>query len=334
MTYPTIILSLSSKTFYKCATTFHRTKIMLSASSLRGCITALVTPFTPHSEVDYKQLETLLDQQIQAGMETVLLGGSTGEGYSLGMDEYQTLVQHAATHCRGRLNIIAGVNGFSTEWQLQIARALVDCGVDALLITSPSYCKPSQKGLYEHFSTLADEIACPQVLYNVPGRAVANLSPETTARLSNHERIIGIKEANEDLSHQLDVLALNDHQFSVMSGNDYQTLSMMVHGASGVVSVLSNVLPKAMRAMVELAARQEYAESSAEFNRLLPAMRACFIDSNPIPIKTLCAWQSGQQPIFRAPLTNMEASALAQLQEIAQIHNLNYLPESSMEAAA
>ncbi len=288
----------------------------------RGVFTALITPFLANLELDLHSYRRILKDQRDAGVAGVIPCGTTGESTTLTVEEKQILIQIALDEMKGSLTQVwAGTGTNNTRETVEFSRWASDRGVDGVLVVTPYYNKPSQLGLEQHFLAVANAVTCSVMLYNVPGRTGVALAPATIARLAQHSRIRSIKEASGNVSltsEIFDCLKANtasSASFRVLSGDDACFLPLLSLGASGVVSVASNLFP---RAMVEL--QNHFSEGRTEealkiHNHYFPLFRDLFIESNPVPIKTAMAVASGCKEFVRAPLAALTRTHQAQLEQ-------------------
>jgi 4-hydroxy-tetrahydrodipicolinate synthase len=251
----------------------------------KGSIPALVTPMHPDGAVDYAAWDRLLDFHVAEGTDGIVVGGTTGESPTLEPQEVAELVRRAKARVAGRLAVIAGSGTNSTAKSIELSRQLAAAGADGLLTVVPYYNRPTQEGLFRHFSAIADSVNVPVILYNVPGRTVCDLLPETVVRLSAHPRIAGIKEATGDLSRAEAILGHAAKDFLLLSGDDPTAAELMKRGACGVISVTANVVPRAMHDMCVAAMAGRHAEAAALNEKLMPLHLAMFVEPNPIPVK-------------------------------------------------
>lgn len=279
---------------------------------LRGSICALITPFASDGGVDDVALEALLHWHARASTSGVVLGGSTGESGALESDELVAMLQRARSLQLGELQLWAGVGAPATHKALRLGRTLVDAGAQVLLAVTPYYCRPTQEGLYRHYRCLADEIDAPIVLYNVPGRTGVDLQPQTVARLCEHPRVLGIKEAVGRPDRLQALLALRSPDFAILSGDDGSCAEWMMAGAAGVVSVAANVVPESCARLASLAGSDPAACSELD-RRLRPLYAALESAPNPIPVKALLAHLGRCGPALRLPLTELESTHEAPL---------------------
>jgi 4-hydroxy-tetrahydrodipicolinate synthase len=269
----------------------------------KGSIPALVTPMRADGSVDFAAWARLLDFHAAEGTDAVVVGGTTGESPTIERHELEQLVRVAKERLGGRLPVIAGSGSNSTAHSIELSRAMVAAGADALLVVTPYYNKPTQEGLYRHFTAIADAVAAPLILYNVPGRTACDMLPETVVRLAEHPRIAGIKEATGDLARAPAILGGARSGFVVLSGDDPTAPDLMKRGAVGVISVTANVAPRAMHDLCAAALAGDHAAAAALNQRLMPLHMAMFVESNPIPVKWAVARMGLIGPGLRLPLT-------------------------------
>jgi 4-hydroxy-tetrahydrodipicolinate synthase len=251
----------------------------------KGSIPALVTPMCADGAVDFEAWDRLLDWHVAEGTDGVVVGGTTGESPTLEVEELAALVRRAKARVGERMPVIAGGGTNSTAKSIELARAMAEAGADALLVVTPYYNRPTQEGLFRHFSAIADSVDVPVLLYNVPGRTACDLLPETVVRLSKHPAIAGIKEATGDLSRAETILHRARTGFQLISGDDPTAVELMKRGASGVISVTANVAPRAMHDMCAAALAGQHAQAAAINEKLMPLHLAMFVEANPIPVK-------------------------------------------------
>ena len=270
---------------------------------LKGSLVALVTPFDDHNRVDYAALKRLIEFHVAEGSNGLVIAGTTGESATLARDEHVELIARAVELADGRLPIIAGTGSNSTAQTVDLSVAVRDTGIEGYLAVVPYYNKPMQEGMYRHFCTVADAVDKPVMLYNVPGRTVADLLPETVARLSTHENIWAIKEATGSIDRLRDIQALVPAEFGLFSGDDFTVLPFIEQGGHGVVTVSGNVAPALMSELCRLAGAGEHDAAKAIDDRLQPLNTALFVESNPIPVKWAVSQMGLISPFIRLPLT-------------------------------
>ncbi|HZF66728.1 MAG TPA: 4-hydroxy-tetrahydrodipicolinate synthase [Gemmatirosa sp.] len=269
---------------------------------LRGCGTALVTPFTTDGAVDEHALRALVQWQLAEGIHFLVPCGSTGEAATLSLDEHRRVVEIVVDEAAGRVAVVAGAGSNDTRRAIQQSRLVREAGATHLLHVSPAYSKPPQRGIEAHFRAIADAVPLPIVLYNVPGRTASNVDPDTTLRLAEVANIVAVKEASGDLAQITRICRERPADFAVLSGDDALTLDVMRAGGEGVISVVSNATPRHMASLCELAADGAWPRADALQARLAPWMRAAFVESNPIPVKAALAMQGRAANVLRLPL--------------------------------
>ena len=274
----------------------------MSLDGIRGCGTAIVTPFDEDSGVDEKALRALVDWQIEEGVDFLVPCGSTGEAATLSSDEHARVVAVVAEQADGRVPIVAGAGSNDTKRALELTRRVEEAGATHLLHVTPAYNKPPQRGLVRHFTALADAASCPLVLYNVPGRTASNMEAETTLELAAHANIVAVKEASGDPDQVSEVIRNRPDGFAVLSGDDATTLSLMALGADGVISVISNVVPGAMAGLVHAMEDGDMEQARRLHHGMASLMQVAFIESNPIPAKAALAEMGRIRNVLRLPL--------------------------------
>ena len=269
----------------------------------KGSLVALVTPFDDNNRVDYASLKRLIDFHVEQGTDGLVIAGTTGESATLSRSEHIELVGRAIEIARERLPIIAGTGSNSTAQTIDLSLAVADPGIAAYLVVVPYYNKPTQEGLFQHFSAIADAVDRPVMMYNVPGRTVADMLPETVARLAKHDNIFGIKEATGDMDRLKDIQALVGKDYMLYSGDDFTLLPFIEKGGHGVVTVSGNVAPAAVSSLCKLALSGKHAEAAALDETLQPLNKVLFAESNPIPVKWAVSEMGLMGPDIRLPLT-------------------------------
>jgi 4-hydroxy-tetrahydrodipicolinate synthase len=272
-----------------------------------GSLVAIVTPMLDDGAIDYEAWDRLLDLHLASGTAGVVVGGSTGESVALSEDELGLLLERARRRIGDRMALIAGVGGSATAAVAARARALAACGLDALLVVTPAYNRPTQEGLYRHFAAVAAVAPAPVLLYNVPGRTAVDLLPATVARLSELPRIAGIKEAVADVGRIRELLSIAPPDFAVLSGDDATACEAVLAGARGVVSVTANVVPAAIAAVMAAAMRADRALAERLDAPLASLHRELSLEPNPIPVKWALAEMKMIKTGIRLPLTWLSA---------------------------
>ena len=278
---------------------------------LTGCGTALATPFTSRGAVDERALRGFVDWQIDEGIDFVVPCGSTGEAATMTPAEHYRVVEITAEQARGRVPVVAGAGSNDTARAIETSRRMKEAGATHLLHVSPMYNKPPQRGIIAHFTAIADSTTLPIVVYNVPGRTGSNIEAATTLELAKHPRIASVKEASANLSQISDCIAGKPKGFTVLSGDDELTLPILALGGDGLISVISNAVPKLMTKLVRLAREGDFAGAREVHMQLLPWMRAAFIESNPIPVKAALAMMGKMENVLRLPLVPLAESKAA-----------------------
>lgn len=266
---------------------------------MQGVYTALVTPFTTGGEVDYERLKKLVEFQMAGGVDGIVPVGTTGESPTLSYEEHMKVIETVIRTVNKRCLVIAGTGANSTEEALEMTRLAKEAGADASLQVTPYYNKPSQEGLYRHFSAVA-EIGLPIVLYNVPGRCGAAIAPETVARLSKNSNVAALKEAGGSVERVSTILDLCD--ITVLSGDDSLTVPMMSVGAKGIISVASNIIPAELKKMTDAALAGDYRTATEIHKKYYCLFRDLFVESNPVPVKAAMAMKGMIDEMYRLPL--------------------------------
>lgn len=288
----------------------------------RGAYTALVTPFK-NGQADYAALEALIENQISKGIDGLVPCGTTGESPTLNEKEHGEVIAFTVKTARKRVPVIAGTGSNSTSEAIHYTRHAKEVGADAALLVCPYYNKPSQKGLVAHFTAIADAVDIPQILYNIPGRSVINMAPETIAELSRHRNIVGVKEASGNLEQMIKVKALCPPDFDLLSGDDTITLPILSIGGVGVISVISHLLPQETSRTVHSYLEGKTEESRELFMKYFELTKAVMsADVNPVGIKTALALRGQMAEEFRLPLVSMPAEAKEALRKQLDRHGL------------
>ncbi|HEY6188421.1 MAG TPA: 4-hydroxy-tetrahydrodipicolinate synthase [Pyrinomonadaceae bacterium] len=285
---------------------------------MRGCATALVTPFTSSGAVDEARLRSLVERQIAGGVKLLVPCGTTGESVTMSEEEDRRVTRITVEAARGRAYVIAGTGSNSTASAIEYSLAARSLGADAVLVVAPYYNKPTQEGLYAHFRAVAEAVDyLPVVIYNVPGRTSCNITAQTALRLAREvENIVAVKEASGDLSQIMAILRGRPEDFYVLSGDDALTLAMIALGADGLISVASNEAPDLMSRMVELALAGEWAQARELHYRLLPLMEVNFTESSPGPVKAALAMMNLLEEHFRLPLVPITEKSRERVREV------------------
>ena len=282
---------------------------------MRGCATALVTPFKADGAIDEDRLRALVDRQINGGVSLLVPCGTTGESATMTEGEDQRVIAITVEVARARARVIAGTGSNSTAAAIEYSKRARDLGADAMLQVAPWYNKPTQEGLYAHFRAIAEAIPeTPIMLYNVPGRTSSNINAQTVLRLARDcENVVAIKEASGNLTQIMEILRARPANFRVLSGDDAVTLPLIALGAEGIVSVASNEVPDLMSQMTERALEGNWTEARALHYRLLPLMEINFIESSPGPVKAAMAMMGLLEENFRLPLVPIQEQSRARI---------------------
>ncbi|WP_299176628.1 4-hydroxy-tetrahydrodipicolinate synthase [uncultured Neptuniibacter sp.] len=270
---------------------------------ITGSIVALVTPMHSNGEVDWENLDKLVDMHLAKGTDSIVAVGTTGESATLNCDEHCQVIKRVVERVAGRIPVIAGTGANSTSEAIELTAEAKKVGADACLLVTPYYNKPTQEGLYQHFKAIAEAVDIPQVLYNVPGRTACDMQTETVVRLTALPNIVGIKEATGDVPRGLDLIAKVPADFAVYSGDDATAVELMIGGGKGNISVTANVAPAEMSELCDLAMSGKADEARALNNRMMPLHEKLFVEANPIPVKWAMAEMGLMGLGIRLPLT-------------------------------
>jgi 4-hydroxy-tetrahydrodipicolinate synthase len=285
----------------------------MTQAMLTGCFTALVTPFNANGAVDADAFAKLVDWQLMEGIHGLVPVGSTGEAATMTLEERLGVVRLCAERAAGRVPVIAGAGGNDTRVAIETSKAMGGTGATHLLHVSPMYSKPPQRGILAHFRAIADASPLPIVVYNVPGRTASNIEAETTLSLAQHENIVAVKEASGNPAQISEVIRHAPKDFSVLSGDDSITLGVIAAGGQGVVSVVSNAVPRNMADLCRRALEGKLEAARALHLQLHAFMQTAFCESNPIPVKAALAMMGRIQNQLRLPLVPMDAKHDAKL---------------------
>ena len=269
---------------------------------IKGSIVAIVTPMHADGSLDNSALRKLIDWHIAEGTDSIVIVGTTGESSTVSVTEHCELIKLTVEHARGRIPIIAGTGGNSTAEAIKLTECAKDVGADAALLVVPYYNRPTQEGMYRHFKAIAEAVDLPLILYNVPGRTVADMSNETIVRLSTIPNIVGVKDATGNIGRGLELLRNVDKSFAVYSGDDPSAIALMLCGGAGNISVTANVAPRAMHELCVAAMAGDIARAIEINKRLMPLHSKLFVEPNPVPVKWALA-EMGLMPAgLRLPL--------------------------------
>jgi 4-hydroxy-tetrahydrodipicolinate synthase len=285
---------------------------------LRGCGTALVTPFHQDGSIDEPALRSLVAWQVESGIDFLIPCGTTGETPTLSHDEWLRVIDTTIEVVAGRVPVLAGATSNSTQDAVAKAKEVATRpGVDAILTATPYYNKPTQEGQYRHFKAIAEAVDKPVILYNVPGRTGANLEPATLGRLAEVPNIVGVKEASGNMTQIAEVCSTVPESFLVFSGDDAITLPVIALGGVGIISVASNEIPREMAEMTRAALSNDWTTARTIQKKYLPLMQANFIESSPLPVKAVLAMMGRIEEVYRLPLLPMRRDTRSKLQKIA-----------------
>ena len=276
---------------------------------IKGSIVAIVTPMQEDESLDLDALRALIDFHIEQGTDGIVVVGTTGESPTVDFAEHELLIAETVKHAAGRIPVIAGTGANSTREAIELAAFAKKAGADASLTVVPYYNKPTQEGMYLHFRAIAEAVDMPHILYNVPGRTVADMSNDTVLRLAQIPNIVGIKDATANMERCSDLLLRAPKDFAVYSGDDGSTLALMLLGGHGTISVTANVAPKLMHEMCTAALNGEVERAREINNRLLGLHRSLFVEANPIPVKWAVARLGMARNVLRLPMTPLSAAA-------------------------
>jgi 4-hydroxy-tetrahydrodipicolinate synthase len=278
--------------------------------------TAMVTPFDAKGNIDFDKTTELVNYLIENGTDTIVVAGTTGESPTLSNEEKISLFEHVIKTVNKRIPVIAGTGSNNTYASIELTNIAEELGADAVMLVAPYYNKPNQEGLYQHFKTVAESTHLPVLLYNIPGRSVVNVLPDTIIRLSKIPNIIAVKEASGDLNAMTKIIANTDDDFEVYSGDDSLTIPLLSVGGTGIISVASHVIGKEMQEMIQAFLNGENEKAAKIHQDLLPIMQGLFAAPNPVPVKTalqLKGFDVGSVRLPLVPLTEQERNTLSHL---------------------
>jgi 4-hydroxy-tetrahydrodipicolinate synthase len=294
----------------------------ITVKNLAGTWPAIVTPFSKEgTKIDYESLSKLLEFQIAGGVSGIVVCGSTGEAATLSDEEYRTVIAHTVKSVAKRVPVVAGIGSNNTARAVEMAKLLTELKVDGILLVVPPYNKPTHEGLVAHFSEVHRASPLPIIAYNVPGRTGLNMLPKTVAVLVEKNLIVGLKEACGSIDQVLDLVALVGDRLAILSGEDSLTHATMACSGKGVISVLANALPKEVSELTAAGLRGDWDTALKAQIHILPACRAMFMETNPIPVKTLMAMRGIiAHPTLRLPLVPAQAETVAKLKSVMAIY--------------
>jgi len=280
-----------------------------------GALSALITPFRD-GKVDEKAFRDLIEWQIQEGVDGIVPCGSTGESATLSHDEHEKVIEISVNQARRRVPVVAGTGSNATAEAIRLTAHARKIGADGALMISPYYNKPTQEGIYQHYRAVAAAVDIPIVVYNIPGRTGSHIAPETIARLAEIKQIVAVKEASGVMDQTSDILRLCGDRIAILSGDDSLTLPIMALGGKGVIATISNVMPREIHELAAAALTGDFVHARKIHYRMLPLMRALFVETNPIPVKQACAFIGRCQNEVRLPLVPMTAGPAERLRGV------------------
>lgn len=287
-----------------------------------GSMVAIVTPFDSEGKFAEETYRRLIEFQIENGTDVIVPCGTTGESATLDFEEHEYVIKVCLDQVNKRVPVVAGTGANNTAEAIRLSENAKQMGADGLLLVCPYYNKPSQEGIYQHYKSLAEKVALPQVLYNVPGRTGINMAADTTVRLAEFDNIVAIKEASGNLTQVSDILARAGDKIDVISGDDFLTYPMMACGAKGVISVSANVIPDRVKAMVKATLDGDFSTARKLHLALLEFHMAMFMESNPVPVKTSLALMGMIEARVRLPLVGMSEEKLEKLKGILKAYKI------------
>jgi 4-hydroxy-tetrahydrodipicolinate synthase len=285
-------------------------------------MTAIITPFDEQGKVDEQSYRQLIEFQIENGTDVIVPCGTTGESATLNYHEHNRVIDICIEQVNKRVPVVAGTGSNSTAEAIEISRHAKEAGADGLLLVSPYYNRPSQEGIYQHYKSLAESVALPQILYNVPGRTGSNITAATTIRLAEFKQIVAIKEASGDVTQASEIIARAGDKIDVLSGDDFLALPLMACGAKGVISVSANIIPRQVKQMVVAAQENRWDDARKLHLQLLDVHQAMFIEANPVPVKTAASLMGKCRPGVRLPLVDLQPENLTRLKSVLSKHQL------------
>ena len=280
-----------------------------------GAFSALITPFRDGA-VDVAAMREIIEWQIQSGVDGLVACGSTGESATLSHAEHEHVIKLTIEQARRRVPVIAGTGSNSTAEAIRLTTFAREVRADGALMISPYYNKPTQEGIYKHYKMVAASVDLPLIVYNIPGRTGSNILPETFARMCDIKQVVGIKEASGSMDQVSDILKLCGDRLTILSGDDSATLPLMAIGAKGVIATITNVMPREMHELAAAGLAGDFERAREIHFKMLPLMRALFIETNPIPVKQACAFMGKCSNEVRMPLTPMSPAPAERLRSV------------------
>jgi len=289
---------------------------------ISGVLTALVTPFDNDGKLDMRALDRIVDFQMEHGVDALVPVGTTGESPTVSHEENMEIVERVIQRAGGRIPVIAGTGSNSTEEAIKMTKIARTLGAYASLQVAPYYNKPTQEGLYRHFTSIADSVELPMIIYNIAGRTSVNIETPTLMRIARHPNAIAVKEASGNLSQMMDVISSKAKDFTVLAGDDAIALPLTLLGGSGVISVASNIVPRYMCQMIGAARKGNLEEARTMHYELLPLFKGLFLETNPIPVKACLAQMGLIKPVWRLPLCPPRNETAEKLKDILKRQGL------------
>jgi 4-hydroxy-tetrahydrodipicolinate synthase len=296
-----------------------------------GCGTALVTPFQRDGKLDESALRSLVRRQIQAGINFLVPCGTTGESPTLTRREHLRVVEITLEEAKGKVPVLGGAGGYNTHEVIELGRELKSLGCDGILSVTPYYNKPTQEGLYQHYKAIAQSVPLPIVVYSVQGRTGVNVEPLTLKRLAEIDNIVGVKEASGNISQMAAVMQHVPERFAVLSGDDSITIPLIALGGKGIVSVVSNEIPRQMTELAQLALSGDFAGARKVQREFFALMEVNFVESNPMPVKAAMALMGLLEPVWRLPMVAPTPASHAKIENV--LESLGLLAERSVHAS-
>ncbi len=288
----------------------------MDLTKLRGCGTAIITPFKGDESVDEIALRRFIEFQISGGVDFLVACGTTGESVTMSEEEQARVVEFTVETVAGRIPVVAGAGGYNTREVIRKIHRYEPLGADAILSVTPYYNKPTQEGLYQHYRVIAEATKLPIILYNVPGRTGCNMEPETVARLTRIGNIVGTKEASGNISQIAEIVSLVDESFKIFAGDDSVVLPVAALGGVGVISVAANLLPRLVSDLCHASIEGRLDEARRLNRQLTPIFKAMFIESNPVPVKTALAMIGMIEEVYRLPMAPMSKVNRMKLEQV------------------
>lgn len=289
----------------------------------KGSMVAIVTPFKNNgTELDEKRLRELVEFHIKNSTSAIVPCGTTGESATLSMKEHEQVIDMVIKQAKGRVKVIAGTGSNNTAEAIELTRHAEQSGADGVLIITPYYNKPTQEGIYRHFKALSEAVDIPIIAYNIASRTGINIEPKTMARLAAIKNVIGVKEASGSLDQMSEIKRLCGEDFALISGDDSLTLPLLAVGGCGVISVVANIIPKDVAEMVEAFLRGDVEKARRFHYKMLPLVKAMFIETNPIPVKTAMGMMGMIEPTLRLPMCEMSQENEEKLEAVLKDYGL------------